>query len=238
MGITVPVMAQTDVEVTDSVSGDWNGGQGGSLDPDHPAVKITAKSYTRVYGDNNPDFEYTSEGATLMGTPKIVCEATATSPVGEYPIVIQKGSVTNYNDTYVNGVLTITKAPLTVKAGTYTRMEGEENPEFTLTYDGFKNNETEAVLTKKPTATTTATKDSPAGDYEIVISGGEAQNYELSYENGMLTVNVSTGITTISATHPVAIYTLQGYIVRKNTTTLEGLPKGIYIVNGRKIVIK
>lgn len=238
LGMAVPVMAQTDVEVTDSVSEDWGGGQSGNLDPDYPAVKITAKSYTRVYGDDNPAFEYTSEGATLMGTPEIVCEATATSPVGKYQIIIQKGSVTNHNDTYVNGVLTITKAPLTVKVGTYAKMEGEDNPEFTLTYDGFKNNETEAVLTKKPTATTTATKDSPAGNYDILVSGGEAQNYELSYENGMLTVTVSDGVATISVTHPVDIYTLLGYIVRKNTATLEGLPKGVYIVNGRKIVIK
>ena len=41
------------------------------------------------------------------------------------------------------------------------------------------------VNTKKPIATTTATKNSPVGEYEIVVSGGEAQNYELSYQNGV-----------------------------------------------------
>ena len=70
-------------------------------------VTITAKSYSRKYGEANPTFEYTSEGATLTGTPEITCEATITSPVGEYPIVISKGTVTNYNDHYINGVLTI-----------------------------------------------------------------------------------------------------------------------------------
>ena len=158
------------------------------------AVVITAKSYTRVYGDANPRFEYTSEGATLVGTPEITCEATATSPVGTYPIVIKKGSVTNYNDTYVNGTLTITKAPLAVKAGTYTKKQGEENPEFTLTYEGWKNNETEAVLTKKPTATTTATKASAPGEYEVKVSGGEAKNYELSYTNGKLIVTEADAV--------------------------------------------
>ncbi|MCR5643698.1 MAG: hypothetical protein K6G32_10265 [Prevotella sp.] len=152
------------------------------------AVVVTAKSYTITYGEAPPTYEYTSEGAALMGTPEITCDATATSPVGAYDIVIKKGSVTNYNDSYVKGTLTITKAPLKVKAGTYTRKQGEENPEFTLEYEGFKNGETEAVLSKKPVATTTATKESAVGDYTVTVSGGEAQNYELSYVNGTLKV--------------------------------------------------
>ncbi len=151
-------------------------------------VTVTAKSYTRAYGDANPTFEYTTEGGTLSGTPSISCEATATSPVGTYDIVVAKGSVTNGNVTYVKGTLTITKAPLKIKAGSYTKKQGEENPAFTLTYEGFKNNETEAVLTKQPTVSCTATKDSPAGDYDVTVSGAEAANYEISYANGKLTI--------------------------------------------------
>ena len=124
----------------------------------------------------------------LEGTPEITCEATATSPVGTYDIIISQGSVTNNNVTYVKGTLTITKAPLTIKTGEYTRKQGEENPNFTLEYEGFKNEETEDVLTKKPTVTCTATKDSAPGDYEVTISGAEAQNYDISYVNGKLTI--------------------------------------------------
>jgi hypothetical protein len=152
---------------------------------------VTAKSYSRLYGEANPEFEYTIQGGALEGTPEITCEATATSPVGTYDIVISQGSVTNSNVTYVKGTLTITKAPLTIKAGEYTRKQGEENPEFILKYEGFKNNETEEVLTKKPTATCSATKDSEPGEYEVILSGAEAQNYEISYINGKLTVEAS-----------------------------------------------
>ena len=113
-----------------------------------------------------------------------------------------------------------------------------ENPEFVITYTGWKLNEDESVLTKKPTATTMATKDSPVGEYSIVVSGGEAQNYELSYQNGVLTVIESTGINELSIIHPVDVYTLQGYKVRTKATTLKGLPQGVYIVNGRKIVVR
>ena len=146
--------------------------------------------------------------------------------------------MTNYNDTYVNGTLTITKAPLTVKVENVTREQYVENPEFVITYSGWKVGDDESVLTKKPTATTTATKDSPVGEYAIVVSGGETQNYEFSYQNGVLTVTESTGIYEISVTHPADVYNMQGNKVRTKATTLEGLPQGVYIVNGRKVLIK
>ena len=185
------------------------------------AVVITAKSYTREYGEANPTFEYSVEGATLEGTPEIICEATATSPVGEYPIIIKKGSVKNYNDTYVNGVLTITKAPLTVSVGNYTKKQGEANPEFSLSYSGFKNNETEAVLKKKPTATTTATESSAPGEYDIVVSGGEAENYSLSYKNGKLTIVKADAIVITAKSYsreygeanPTFEYTVEGAVL-------------------------
>ena len=93
-------------------------------------VTVTAKSYSRQYGEANPAFEYTTSGATLSGTPAISCEATATSPVGGYDIVVSKGSVTNYNVTFVNGKLTVTKAPLTITAKSYTIKQGEALPTF------------------------------------------------------------------------------------------------------------
>jgi hypothetical protein len=128
------------------------------------------------------------------------CEATATSPVGTYDIIVKKGSVLNDEVTYVNGTLTITKAPLKIKAGNYTKKQGEENPEFTLTYEGFKNNETEAVLSTKPTVTCEATKDSPAGEYEVKVSDAEATNYEMTYSNGKLTIIEAFTVNGISYT--------------------------------------
>ena len=153
-----------------------------------PTVVVTAKSYTRAYGEANPVFEYTTEGANLNVPPIITCEASDTSPVGNYSIVIKEGEATNIDATYVNGTLTITKAPLTIKVGDYTKLQGSENPEFTLTYEGFKNGETEAVFSKNPIVTTTADRNSPAGVYNIFVTGAEAQNYEISYVAGTLTV--------------------------------------------------
>ena len=175
-----------------------------SYDPDNPPtdiypshhhenVTITANSYTIAYGDDLPEFEYTTTWAALSGTPEITCDATKTSPVGTYPIVVSKGSVTYTKTSFVNGTLTITKAPLTIKAGNYTKVEGEENPAFTLAYEGFRNNETSAVLTKQPTVSCSATEDSPAGSYPVTVSGAETQNYEINYVAGTLTVTAKGG---------------------------------------------
>ena len=155
---------------------------------DADAVVVTAKSYTRKYGETNPTFEYTSAGATLNGTPSITCAATAASPVGTYSIVISKGGVTNYNDSYVNGTLTISKAPLTITAQSYVIKQGEALPTFEVTYDGFKNSETKDVLAKQPAITCAATSSKVLGTYEIVVSGAEAGNYEISYVVGTLSV--------------------------------------------------
>ena len=201
-------------------------------------VTITAKSYTIHYGDELPTFEFASEGATLKGTPAISCEATKTSAVGTYPIVITKGSVTNFNTAFVNGKLTITKAPLTITAKSCTIKQGEALPTFEATYEGFKNNETSQVLMKQPAITTTATSSSEPGEYDITISGAEAQNYDISYVAGKLTITASDGIKEISFEHPVSVFNLSGHKVRSNVTSLEGLPKGVYIINGKKVAIK
>ena len=128
----------------------------GTPDP----ITVTAKSYSRVYGDANPSFGYDVSGGSLSGTPSITCSATATSPVGEYDIVVTQGSVTNGSVTYVNGKLTITKAPLNISAGNYSMKQGEALPTFSASYSGFKNGETEDVLTTRPTLSTSATSSS------------------------------------------------------------------------------
>ena len=151
-------------------------------------ITVTAKNYTRQYGEANPTFEFDVKGGVALGNASVSCEATATSPVGTYPIVISRGDIANSEVTLENGTLTITKAPLTITAKSYTRKQGEENPKFEVEYSGFKNNETESVLTKKPTVTTKATAGSEPGEYDIVVTGAEAQNYELHYVNGKLTV--------------------------------------------------
>lgn len=34
------------------------------------------------------------------------------------------------------------------------------------------------------------------------------------------------------------VWTIDGRIARRNATSLEGLPKGVYMIGGRKVVVK
>ena len=203
-------------------------------------ITITAESYSMTYGDELPQLTYTVTGGSLegLGLPVLSTEASKESVPGEYVIKVEKGTIDYPNLAFVDGTLTVGKAMLAVAVGDYTRFEGEENPVFELTYDGFRNGDDESALTVKPVATTTATAASPAGTYDIVVSGGEAVCYDFSYTNGTLTVTVQDAIRDVLFTQPVDIYTLAGRLVRQKATTTSGLPAGVYIVNGRKLVIR
>ena len=83
---------------------------------------------------------------------------------------------------------TITKAPLTIIANDVQRKYGEENPELTCSYFGFKNNENEDVLTQKAQLVTNAVASSNVGTYSIIPINAEAQNYSMVYERGTLTI--------------------------------------------------
>ena len=141
------------------------------------ALTITAKSCTRAYGEANPTFEYTSTGAVLKGYPSITCEATPTSDVGTYDIVVSKGSVSNTYVTYVNGILTITAK--TVDSPTITLSE------TCFTYDG---NAKEPTVTVKDGETTipaseysvSYSNNTNAGTATVTITDVEGGNYTVS----------------------------------------------------------
>ena len=184
------------------------------------AVVVRAKSYSRQYGDENPVFEFETEGAALDGTPEIVCSAVANSPVGSYTIEVKQGSIKNYNVHFESGSLVITKAPLSISAGNYTKKQGDAMPVFKASYAGFKNGEDESVLTKQPVFSCEANETSVPAEYAVTISGADAENYEISYEQGVLTVTgmpkpiISTDEATLRITtetdNAVIYYTLDG----------------------------
>ena len=133
--------------------------------------------------------DYTSEGSTPIGTPSITCAATSASPIGQYPIRISRGSVSNGEATFVDGMLTITKAPLTITAKSYSIKQGEPLPAtYEINFSGFKNGETKSVLSQQPSVTCAATAASEPGRYDIIVSGAAAKNYEISYVKGTLRI--------------------------------------------------
>ena len=195
---------------------------------------VTAEA-TRLYGRMAATVSVKVSGAPVMGTPEWKCDeiAESTTPVGTYPIVMSRGTVATTDVEFLDGVFTVTPAALTVTAKSYTRQVGEPNPEFELTYRGFRNREKEDdALTVKPTVTCEATADSPAGEYAIIVSGGMAPNYEITYVEGKLTVEVPSGISEVKGNgQSEPVYDLQGRRVDKAR-------KGVYVSGRRKVVVK
>ena len=203
-------------------------------------VTVKADDITVVYGNELPPLTYTISDASIEGTPEIYAELPTCTCTGTFEIIVKPGTIVYPNLVLQNGTLTITKAPLTVSVGNYTRNQGEPNPEFVLNYEGFQYGDNVDMLTVVPTATCEATADSAPGFYDIIVSGGEADNYTFIYVNGTLEVKETQGIAavTVSFQRPVDIYTLDGRCVRRAATTTAGLPRGLYVANGHKISVK
>ncbi len=208
---------------------------------------VKVRNTIRLYGEENPTFTYTVNGDQINGVPELTCEATPESPAGRYPITISMGTITDDAVTLIDGYLVVQKRSDVAVTGTVdnaTREEGEENPEFTISYsEGLLFNQIAPVWLTAPVITTTATIDSPAGEYPITVEldGAVAESYELSvftFVPGVLTITAkeepTTGILTINTQHPTPntpIYNLAGQRVGNGY-------KGIVIVNGKKTAIR
>ncbi len=193
---------------------------------------ITAGDAERLYGSYNPSFTYTLTGAPINGVPALTCEANVTSCVGDYAIVPTKGTITTFGVQHIPGTLSVNKATLKITARNVSREMGQENPEFLVRYSGWKNGDKETCLLSLPVASCEADINSPVGEYEITVSGAEAENYEFNYVSGVLTITVPVGIGDVidEVTIPTSIYDLSG---RKVQTP----QRGVYIIDGKKKVI-
>jgi MBG domain (YGX type) len=126
--------------------------------------------------------------SSLGGTFSFSTPATASSPVGNYAITPSSVTSSNYAISFVNGVLSITPAPLTITANNVTRIYGQPNSAFTVSYGGFVNGDTAGSLGGTLSFSTPATASSPVGTYSITPSGLTSTNYAITFVNGSLTV--------------------------------------------------
>jgi hypothetical protein len=180
----------------------------GALSVIKAELTVKADDKERTYGEVNPDFTLSYTGlknneAVPEWETQPVIETTSDikSPVGTYPITVKDAKAVNYNITTVNGTLTISKATLQITPNDATRMYGADNPQFTLSYSGLKNNENEPEWTTEPVITTIATKESAVGNYAIQVTTAEARNYTLEKKAGTLTITkapLSVGVNSYS----------------------------------------
>ncbi|AFD07434.1 MBG domain-containing protein [Solitalea canadensis] len=174
--------------------------ENGTLTVGKGLLTVKANNVTKVYGDPNPPFTATFTGflngdtfetSQISGQPDFTTTADLLSDAGKYPITVSLGSLSspNYDFTFINEncLLTITQAPLTVKALDETITQKDPFPEFKAEFITLKANESPKVkFTVYPYY-----KGNP-GEYAIIpllVDFYNAKNYTINYENGTLYVN-------------------------------------------------
>ena len=204
------------------------------------ALGITANSTSKTYGSTVifTGTEFSSTGlmnGETVGSVSLVSEgAASTAAVAGSSYIITASAAgggtfnaANYTISYVNGTLGVIRAALGIAANSATRLYGDANPAFSVTYTGFQNGETAAALTGTLTLTTPAVATSNVGNYAIAPSGFSSSNYTITYVNGALGVTPAPlGIAANSATrlygdaNPAFSATYTGF---KNGETIAAL---------------
>jgi autotransporter-associated beta strand protein len=201
-GSVVPVAAGNYAVVATINDDNFAGTAGGTLVIGKAALIATADDASRAYGAGNPAFTGAFTGAVEGDGLSVsyATTATAASAVGTYAIVPAisdpNDKLGNYAVTLNHGTLTVARAVLVATADDQSRAYGVANPELTIRYSGFVNDETVEALGELPVAATVATAASAVGQYAITLSGGSAGNYSFDLVSGTLTVTPAALIAT------------------------------------------
>jgi hypothetical protein len=170
--------------------------QTGTLTVNKALVNVVVENKEREYGEANPQLTYQFDSFKNDDTmddidilPTVNTPAISTSPAGIYAVNAADAADNNYEFSYFPGELSITKALLSVEVDNQARIYGDANPVFTISYSGFKNSETNAVLTTTPVIQNHFDATTNAGTYDIRADGGVANNYYFGYIPGQLTIN-------------------------------------------------
>ena len=214
----------------------------GTLTVSPAVLTVTAEDKSRSYGGANPTFTASYTGfvngessSVLTGTPALSTVAAAGSPVGNYPISASAGTLNaaNYTFNFTNGTLAVTPVPLVASADNKSRSYGAANPVLTVSYSGFVNGDTAAVLSGSASLSTAAGPTSGLGTYPITASAGtlSTANYTFTFANGTLTV--SPALLTVSAdnktrvygaANPALTFSYSGFVNGESASVLSGSP--------------
>lgn len=207
----------------------------GQLKIEKAPLSAKVNDATKVYGTQNPAFSIDYYGLkneetvpAWSSSPTFHTNATQSSAVGTYEMKAVNGVPVNYDlGSITPGTLNITPAPLTIKANDAARQYYSEEPDFSFTCNGLVNGDNEDVLSPKPTLSTSATKTSNVGEYEIKVSGASSQNYSISFVNGTLTIIPRTLMASVgnyeriyNEENPVFEVNYSGFVGNEDETVL------------------
>ena len=199
-------------------------GGSGSVTVTKASAVVTANSDAYVYnGSARTVSGFTVTGLVNGESASVLSGVTATgggTNAGSYT-TSASGTDANYTLSFVAGSMTISKAPLTVTVSnankTYnaTAYSGGAG----VSYSGFVNLETNAVLGGALVYGGTAQGAVNAGTYTLTASGQTATNYAITYQPGTLTVDKAA--LTLSAQSDSKVY--DGSASSNPVPTVSGL---------------
>ena len=175
--------------------------------------------------------------ANIDGTFAYSVKAGDALNAGEHTIVATFTPADNsYSVTTDTVLLQVAKANLIVSVADVTVKQGDALPTFNITYNGFKLNDNESSLTSQVVATSAASTDN-AGTFDIVLSGGQSDNYNFEYQNGKLTITETEDTTAIVETKvSISVYpnpTADVFFVETDSNV-----ENIFIYNAQGALIK
>jgi hypothetical protein len=110
----------------------------------------------------------------------------------------------NYTTASKDVTIDVRQTLLTVKVVDSSKLYGQPNPAFTVSYSGFVNNEGPANLGGSLAFTTAATQTSGAGAYAVTPSGLTSSSYAINFVDGTLVVKQAP--LTVTADNKSKIY--------------------------------
>ncbi|MFI8379189.1 MBG domain-containing protein [Leeuwenhoekiella sp. NPDC079379] len=204
----------------------------GSFEITPAVLTITADNQTKVYGDEDPVLTVSYSGfvngdsETDLGGSLTVSRISGEA-VGSYLITASGATSTNYDITYDDGSLAITPASLTITADNQTKVYGEADPVFTVSYSGFENGDSETNL--GGTLNISRTSGEAVGDYVITASGATSTNYDITYDDGSfeitpasLTITADNQTKVYGDEDPVLTVSYSGFVNGDSETDLGG----------------
>ena len=206
----------------------------GTLSITKAALSITADAKTKVYGTIDPALTFTATGLQFSDTTTTVLTGALTRAAGETvaggPYAITQGTLTpngNYTVSFTGNTLTITKALLSITADAKTKTYRAADPAFTVTYAGFVNGETPAVLGGALSFARAPGEN--VGSYLITPSGLTSANYAITFNTGNLTITkVALSVTadaktkTFGTADPAFTVSYAGFVNSETPAVLGG----------------
>ncbi len=200
----------------------------GVLSVGKAGLTITANAGSKTYGQTGGLNGYNVDGLLNRDTVSSVdlgsTGTAATANVGNYTITASNADgngLSNYDITYVDGVLSIGKAGLSITANDGSRTYGQTGGLAGYNVDGLLNGDT---VGKVDLASSGSSATANVGDYTITTSnadGAGLTNYDITYVDGVLSIG-KAGLTITANDARSNI----GQIAALNGHTAEGLVNG------------